>query len=791
MKFRFIHLLCALFCLSANAAVPANYYSSCEYKGGQALLTALCAKVGPHTVVSYDDLFDLYKTSDVYPDGKIWDMYSTKHWAVGTKCGNYSSVGDCYNREHSFPKSWFNDAKPMYSDAFHLYPTDGKVNGQRSNFPYGECANGTTLASANGVDALGKLGNSTFSGYSGTVFEPVDEYKGDFARSYFYMAAAYNDKISSWSSPMLAGNSYPCFSSWSIQLLLKWHRQDPVSEKELNRNEAVYARQNNRNPFIDHPEMVEFIWGNRKSEQWSSSGNVSPELTVPANGSTFDFGIISTSLSGNVSLEVAGANLTKDVSVSLSGAFSSSVSVIPYSQVVGGKRFSLPLTIKSSVAGVVNGTLVLKSGDVTSTVYLKATAVEGLPVNDARNVSDRGFTASWINVGDADAQGCYQLYVESSDGKVVAGYPVSVIAADQQYVVDDLQASTAYVYYVKSQKMTSAKKQFTTKAPIPSIDFFHDGPLNFVAAVNEPSAEAEIEMAVENIAGAIQLDVKAPFQLSLDHSSWSTQLSMPQGADRFYVRMLGSEEGEYTSSLVARAGDYQNDDAELHGVIGAVGDFTEDFEVPAPGSYSATTYQGKTILWNLVDAGCWSGDPVNGGASALRLGKNVKGLIEMAEDLKYGLGSVSFYVRKWTNDVESEVAIEYSVDGGENWEEAGKFDVVDAEYKKIECVINKAGNVRMRLRQLSGKRWLLDDLSGTGYSASSLQPDTEYNSWDVWPTSEGVCVRLSNESRICVYGVDGVVYLQNTFASGVHNVLLAPGFYIVSGPSGVRRVVVE
>lgn len=104
------------------------------------------------------------------------------------QCGQYSTLGDCYNREHSFPKSWFNDDSPMVSDAFHIYPTDGKVNSQRNNYPYGECANGTTLSPNGKVKALGKLGTSTFPGYSGTVFEPDDEYKGDFARSYFYMA---------------------------------------------------------------------------------------------------------------------------------------------------------------------------------------------------------------------------------------------------------------------------------------------------------------------------------------------------------------------------------------------------------------------------------------------------------------------------------------------------------------------------------------------------------------------------------------------------------------------------
>lgn len=105
---------------TAFAAEPSGYYNSCENKSGRDLLVALHNTVGSHTTVSYDGLYDLYKTSDVYPeDGKIWDMYSTKHWPTGSqRCGSYKNVGDCYNREHSFPKSWFNEGKPMYSDAF-------------------------------------------------------------------------------------------------------------------------------------------------------------------------------------------------------------------------------------------------------------------------------------------------------------------------------------------------------------------------------------------------------------------------------------------------------------------------------------------------------------------------------------------------------------------------------------------------------------------------------------------------------------------------------------------------
>ena len=239
-----------------------DYYVSVEGKLGAALKTALNKVIKNHTDVGYKGLYDVYETSDD-KNGQVWDMYSTCTWYHGNKkCGNYSNVCDCYNREHMIPQSWFNKQPPMVSDAFHIYPTDGKVNGIRSNHPHGE-----TNASPIGGKALGKIGSSSVSGYSGTVYEPVDEYKGDIARTYFYFVTCYEDKLSGFDrNDVLTGNTYPSLTSWFYNLMLDWHREDPVSEKEIDRNEAVYKHQNNRNPFIDYPELAEHIWGNKKSE---------------------------------------------------------------------------------------------------------------------------------------------------------------------------------------------------------------------------------------------------------------------------------------------------------------------------------------------------------------------------------------------------------------------------------------------------------------------------------------------------------------------------------------------
>jgi len=248
----FIYLSCSYVLFGQ---IPNQYYIPAHNKTGYELKTALSQIItSGHLTNTYTSLWIHFQTTDKRPDGKVWDMYSDCPFTFGAdQCGNYKNICDCYNREHSFPASWFNGTYPMYADLNHLYPTDGKVNGIRENYPFGE-TNGTQ-------HNISKLGSCTFPGYTGTVFEPADEYKGDFARTYFYIATRYENEITKWSCPMLAGDKTSVFTTWSINLLLKWHRQDPVSEKEINRNNAVYNIQKNRNPFIDYPELVELIWG--------------------------------------------------------------------------------------------------------------------------------------------------------------------------------------------------------------------------------------------------------------------------------------------------------------------------------------------------------------------------------------------------------------------------------------------------------------------------------------------------------------------------------------------------
>jgi endonuclease I len=263
--FRFSILIVGLLIiLKSTAQPPANYYNATIGLTGQPL------KIKLHDIISagfisntYADLWTIYQTTDS-KNGKVWDMYSdipggTAPYLftfITDQCGTYSGEGPiagCYNREHTVPQSWFSSASPMVSDLYHVVPTDGHVNGKRSNYPYGDVTS-ASWTSLNGS----KLGTSAVTGYTGTVFEPIDSFKGDFARIYFYMATRYKDEIPSWTGePFSAGD----LIAWAKNMFLQWNALDPVSEKERQRNNTGYSFQHNRNPYVDHPEWITSVWG--------------------------------------------------------------------------------------------------------------------------------------------------------------------------------------------------------------------------------------------------------------------------------------------------------------------------------------------------------------------------------------------------------------------------------------------------------------------------------------------------------------------------------------------------
>ena len=275
--------------------------------GGTTLLSALCSKIQPTSSFGYNSLWSLYHTSDVYPSdydgtdpltgttyptsksasgyrGMIWDMYGDTQYTPGSSAqgAGYKKVGDAYNREHTVPQSWFSESATPKSDPHHIFATDGYVNNQRSNYPYGDVNGSGTSAGSGAFGVLGSPVSTYGSPGSSLVFEVQDEYKGDIARGVLYMAAAYYNYSQSFAnsnSCFTRSGNYNLISSYYINLLTKWSADDPVSQKEIDRNNVIFASsQKNRNPFIDHPNWAYKIWGGTEYTWNGGSTPVTPKV---------------------------------------------------------------------------------------------------------------------------------------------------------------------------------------------------------------------------------------------------------------------------------------------------------------------------------------------------------------------------------------------------------------------------------------------------------------------------------------------------------------------------------
>jgi endonuclease I len=276
-------LLLLLLAVVAFAQAPANYYNSAT-GSGYALKTQLKTIItNNHNDQGYGSLWSLYSTTafrdNFYEnDGSLLDLYSENptgvdpynYTSTSNQCGNYNSEGDCYNREHLVPQSYFDNfaIDPMKNDPFHVFPSDGKVNGDRGNLGFG------IVGSANYTSQNGsKRGNmlaTPYSSFTGVVFEPINAFKGDVARAMFYFATRYESSMGNFynaassttcqAKAMFDGSTNKVFSDDFILILIKWHLDDPVSSIEIAKNNAIYNYQGNRNPFIDNPSYVCSIW---------------------------------------------------------------------------------------------------------------------------------------------------------------------------------------------------------------------------------------------------------------------------------------------------------------------------------------------------------------------------------------------------------------------------------------------------------------------------------------------------------------------------------------------------
>lgn len=509
MKQKLLFLALLLSCVSF-AQIPAGYYNTATGTG-YTLKTQLYNIIKGHTDKGYAGLWTTYSTSDrdnqYENDNTIIDMYSENPTGVdpykytyGTnQCGTYSVEGNCYNREHIIPQSVFNSTAPMVSDAHFIPPTDGKVNGQRSNYPHGTVAT-ATWTSLNGS----KLGSSSVSGYTGTVFEPINEFKGDIARMYFYFATRYENTVASYPFAMFNGTSNQVFTTAFLNMLLTWHAQDPVSTREIARNNAIHSIQNNRNPYIDHPEYVQAIWNPTADSQAPTApislavtGATTSSLTLSWAASTDNIGVTGYNVYMNGTLQTTVTGLT----TTITGLTASTL----YSFYVIAKDAAGNSSVASTT---VNGTTATPTADTQAPTAPSSLLVTGTTTSTV--------SLSWLASTDNVGVTGYNVYMNGVLKTTVTGLAATITG---------LTASTTNSFYVIAKdaagnlSAASTTINATTSAAATATE------LLFSEYIEGSSNNKALEIA--NLTGAaINLSVYSIKKQTNGAGAWSTGLSL-------------------------------------------------------------------------------------------------------------------------------------------------------------------------------------------------------------------------------------------------------------------------
>lgn len=438
---RFLSFLAFSFAvIISNAQAPAGYYDNAAGLTGANLKTALKTIItnGHASGISYNQLWNAYATTDIDQhyenDGTILDIYSENptssdpynYTFSSSQCsGSNGPEGFCYNREHIVPQSLFNEGLPMKSDAHFVRATDQKVNGERGNLPFGNVGS-SNFQSLNGS----KRGNSSSPGFSGVVFEPINEFKGDVARMIFYFVTRYESQLQSFSSGNMldtsnSPTSWKGIVQWELDVLLAWNALDPVSPTEISRNNATYVFQGNRNPYIDNPNYVNLVWGTAVID------NQAP--TAPTN------------------LSVTSSN-TNSVSLSWT-ASTDNIGVTGYNIYVNGTLHSTVTGTTATVSGLSSGTtysFYVIAKDASNNLSPQSNTVQGTTTTDTQaptapanlavtGTSNNSVSLSWTASTDNVGVTGYNIYLNGTFHSTVTGTSATV---------SGLNPSTTYSFYV-------------------------------------------------------------------------------------------------------------------------------------------------------------------------------------------------------------------------------------------------------------------------------------------------------------------------------------------------------
>ena len=712
------------FCSSLLA--QEQYYRKAEGLRGTQLKEALHDLIQPSYVLAYGGGVGKTWTGFWYTDQmenmQVRDRYSN---VVRYLNPDMSAVSNM-NIEHIWANSWWGHIKNnAYCDLFNLYPADATANGRKSNNPIG-IVDGT-VSYTNGVTKVGKSSSYRADSLI-TAWEPADQWKGDFARTYFYMATCYSHMTSLWTTTegllTVDPNSPLLMRPWVYNLMLEWAEADPLDEIEQQRCDAIYEIQGNRNPFVDYPELCYYIWGNKSDEQFYCSEEHGAEIFVPVASEEIDFGLHPLSRPFSAKVQVRGRGLNEGASLAVTDEyFSIGKATLSANEIHEGTDVSISVT--PTEEGTYTTMLLLEGSGYVQQTPLTVSFVDGIPAYPATDVvcavSSRRFNANWMNY-QPDATYTLNVYTKDANGqpKAFGTYTTT----DTTYQVKNVQASTTYYYKVSIIKdgqptinSNEVKVEMPEVAPVFSVS---TEDIAFTATPGKPSAPAQVSVTAMAVPKYVmEVSTSAPFEISSDGETWSQELTLKGQNVSFFIRFGGGiEEGDYEGEVIVSTEGMDDKVISVSCNVDATKSFFEDFETGTKGGYAAAEVTCNAATWEMSNA-LLAGDDNALDKKCVRMKGYVKtgstittpAHIMMTTDKVNGCDSLWFYAGSYGNDTGVKMTVSYSIDAGKTWTNVVTSLPV-GEMKRYGYKINMDGNIRLKFESenTGNKRVNLDNI---------------------------------------------------------------------------------
>ena len=692
------------------ATAQEQYYRKAEGLRGTELKEALHNLIQPTFVLDYGGgvgkTWSGFWQTDQMENMQVRDRYSN---TVRYFNPDMSAVSNM-NIEHIWANSWWGHVKNnAYQDLFNLYPADATANGRKSNNPIG-IVDGT-VSYTNGVTKVGKSTSYRADSLI-TVWEPADQWKGDFARTYFYMATCYSHMTSLWTTTegllTVDPNSPLLMRPWVYNLMLEWAEADPLDEIEQERCDAICEIQGNRNPFVDYPELCYYIWGDKADEQFYCTEEHGAEIFVPAASEEIDFGLHPLSRPFSAKVQVRGRGLDEGAQLAVDDErFALSQFVLSSDEINQGTNITV--SVSPTEEGNYTAMLTLEGSGYVQQSPLTVSFVDGIPAYPATDivcaVSSRRFNANWMNY-EPDATYTLNVYTKDANGQP---QPFGTYTTtDTTYQVKNVQPNTTYYYKVSivedGEELVGSNEvtvEMPEVAPVFSVSLDN---IAFTATPGNPSAPTQVSVTAMAVPKYVtEVITSAPFELSSDGEAWSQQLTLTGTSPSFFVRFAGAfEEGDYEGEVIVSTEGLDDRVISVSCNVDATKSFFEDFETGSKGAYAVGEVTCSAASWEMSNALIAADDNALD-KKCVRMKGYVKSgstittpaHIMMTTDKVNGCDSLWFCAGSYGNDTGVKMTVSYSVNGGQTWTKVVSSLSVGT-MQRYGFKINRDGNIRLK-----------------------------------------------------------------------------------------------